>query len=201
MGGNLAKPDSPHSVDSLVQLAHGLLNQSKPLRNEVLGQTEEALKTGGVNARIPQVQRAVEASRTAASEATAQTKDETAQAGIGATPYAQNILAQVNQRGNLATSATLSDLINELTRAAPGIALGFTSLGTNALSGGANLQQAQADFNATQQRAFYEDLKNSLQSFSPSGGGAGSTASFDSSGYDTGTASSSTVNVPDYGGY
>ncbi len=98
MGGG-KKENSPQT-DHLGQMARALFNQTAGLRSEYLKQSEEALKTGGINAQIPIIARALEHSRQAQSQSRQTTTDNLARTGLAGTPFGQSILAQQEMTGN-----------------------------------------------------------------------------------------------------
>lgn len=162
--GNSGKTKTPEGVYELDRLATSLFKQTKPVRTEVLNQTEEALKTGGVNARIPIIQRAVEATRAGAGQTTQATEESLAKAGIAGTPFAERILADIRQKGALDTSTVQSNIINQIIGNAPGVAAQFLGQGIGAKTQAAGMDIQVQEFNDLQYKAFMQDLKDSIQS-------------------------------------
>src|SRR5438876_4705928 len=102
-GSGAGKPETPEQINKLGAIAETILKQTGPVRKELLGQTLEALKTGGVGARIPIIQRAVEASKQATSSALKETTASGGAAGLAGTPFLQSILAKTRVSGEQAT--------------------------------------------------------------------------------------------------
>ena len=185
MGGAPTKAQSPEGVDKLLRAAESILQQSAPARKELLGQTLEALKTGGVGARIPIIQRAVEASKQATGNALRQTSGDLASRGITG-PYASSILAATREGGAQATSQIPTNIAGEMIGRAPGIVGGFTGQALGGLSTAGSLDLNRQEFNVEQFAKFMEDLKSSLQSLgsygaSMGGGGGGGDAGINAS--------------------
>jgi len=91
---------------------------SRPVRAETYAQTLEALKTGGVGARIPMIQRAVEGSRVATSNALQQITESLASSGLKNTPFGQRTLAEVRTKG----AAREADIPTQIAAAMAGFA-------------------------------------------------------------------------------
>lgn len=102
MGGG--KKESSQNVDHLGQMARALFNETSALRKEYQGQSLEALKTGGIGAQIPIIARALEASKSAASQSRQQTVDSLSRSNLAGTPFGQAILAQQEIQGNQHTA-------------------------------------------------------------------------------------------------
>lgn len=80
-------------------MATTLFGASEPTARSVIDQLGELLRTGGVGAQIPIIQRSVEATKQATSQALASTDDSLRAAGLAGTPWGQNIKAQAQQQG------------------------------------------------------------------------------------------------------
>jgi len=96
--GSGAGSASAAAAQSLSRAAR-LERQGAPMRREVFRQAEEALRTGGVGARIPQTQRAIEATKQATSQALAAQEKGLAGTGLAGTPWGQQALAVTRQMG------------------------------------------------------------------------------------------------------
>lgn len=81
-----------------------IFGTQQPTRRILGKQTVEALKTGGIGARIPIIQRAVDASQQASARALRQTENDLTRGGLGGTPFGQSILAQQRQAGRQAAA-------------------------------------------------------------------------------------------------
>lgn len=96
--------------------------QQKPIAQQLASQTLEALTTGGVGARIPIVQRGVEAAKRAGSEAVRQTEETIGAGRLGGTPFGQSILAQTRQRAGEVSSLVPVELAQQFIAGAPALA-------------------------------------------------------------------------------
>ena len=99
-------------TNPLQPFAQGLQRASNKPRNLLLGQLAEALSTGGVGARIPFVQRAVEASQQATAQGLARTREDLARSGVNGL-FARNTLAQQRQAGGQQASQIESGLLQQ----------------------------------------------------------------------------------------
>lgn len=169
--GGSGKVDVPEGVNKLEAITKRLFQESQGVRKESLSQVEEALKTGGVGARIPIIQRAVEAANASSSQAQTGTEESLARVGLTGTPYGQRILAGQKQQGAFAASQIPTDYVQQLIQQAPAIGLNYAQAGIGAANAGARLRIEQEEFNGLQFKAFMQDLKSSLQSTGGSAGG------------------------------
>lgn len=178
MGGSVAKSDTPAQVGQLGRLANKLLTESSPVRQALLGQQLEALRTGGVGARVPIIQNAVAASRQATGDALQQEQGTLATQGLAGTVFGNRILNQGRILGDTATSRIPTDYASKLIEGAPSFVSQLTSLASGNLNNAAGLDLATQQFNDLQSKAFFEDLKQSIMSSAgagiAAGGGAGS---------------------------
>lgn len=103
--------------------------QSRPVREEVYSQIGEALRTGGIGARIPIIQKSVEASKSATSRAMTGLDEAFAKAGptFANSPYAQRIKGQTALAGAQSTEAIGPSIAKEFIDIAPSVALGSSS--------------------------------------------------------------------------
>jgi predicted RNA-binding protein Jag len=174
MGGAPTKVGNVQGLDQLFQAAQAILKQTGPVRKELLGQTLEALKTGGVGAQIPIIQRAVENSKAATGNALKATTDSAAAAGVGGS-YLQNILAATRIKGQQNTSQIPTEIASNFISAAPGLVTSMQGQGLGALTNTANIDLNAAEFNVSRFEDFMRDLKSSLQMAggAAAGGGGG----------------------------
>lgn len=84
---------SPYSA-TLGMFARQRNNESQQVLKPLAAQTQEALQTGGVNARIPIVNANLAAAKTAASSSMNSIKDHLAQSGLLNSSFGQEILAK-----------------------------------------------------------------------------------------------------------
>jgi len=160
------------NINTLMQMGQKLFKQSGPVRKELFAQVLEALKTGGVGAQIPVIQRAVENSRAASGQALQQTSDQLAGANLSGTPYGQSILAQGRIAGNLASANIPTDIAQQFIGMGPGLATTTAQQGLGAVQSATSLNLQRQEFNAEQFASFMKDVKQSVQSLFGAGMGA-----------------------------
>lgn len=83
-----------------------------PVLNEISKQIMEALTTGGVNARIPIMQRIIEAGRHATAQAVRGAEETSARANLG--PYGRGLIEGIGQQGEFATNQAGMSVIQSL---------------------------------------------------------------------------------------
>lgn len=98
MGGGGAGKSSTSTQTSpyatlLANWSNRLMKTWMPVQNQLASQTGEAMRTGGVNAQIPIISRAVDAARQGATQTEEQTRQALARSGTSG-PEAQAILGQ-----------------------------------------------------------------------------------------------------------
>ena len=103
-----------------------------PLLKEQSAQFMEALTTGGVGARIPIIQKAVESSRQAASTANRTTSESIGRAGLDNTPFGEMVEGGVRQQGEQTIAGIPIDIIREILAQIPNFTLGTGSTVINA---------------------------------------------------------------------
>lgn len=169
-----AKIEPSQAGEKLAGVAQRIIRETNPVRREILGQQLEALQTGGVNAQIPVIQRAVDASNRAASQAMEATRAEIARApGIAGTPFATRTLGDVALEGRARSAAIPTAIATGIIGNAPAFVEASTRSGLGALSQAADLDRLIQSFNSQQYASFMKDLKDSL-SYKGSYGGGGS---------------------------
>lgn len=132
-------------MNDLSNLSNQLAGGSLQFLNTLLGQGLEAAKTGGVGAQIPIVQKSVEASRRAGSQAQTQARGDLARSGAGRTTQGQDILARLGLESSLATERIPTDFTQNFINALLGISTQATgqSVGAaGAAASGANTARA-----------------------------------------------------------
>lgn len=187
MGG---KAPSTHAANLLASLSEQMFKESSPARRMMFQQLTEALKTGGVGARIPIIQRAVADVNTATAQSSRSAGAMMSRAGLGGTPYAASTLAGIRASGAEAAAKIPTDIAQQLIAGGPGLVT--SGSGIPGLSAAASLQQQAAASN----QAMWGGIA----------GGAGQAAGtlggswlFGRGGGGGGAASPSTVNVPSFG--
>lgn len=121
-----------------------LMREAAPSRKLMFSQLEEALRTGGVGARIPIIQRAVGDVQAATTRAMGQSREQFARAGIGGSPIALQSLAQQQMAGSQAAARIPTEIAGQIIGAGPQMVAGQEqqALGGFATAGAA-AQQAQ----------------------------------------------------------
>lgn len=117
---------------------------TKPIRDEVFGQVLEALKTGGIGARLPIIQKSVEASRAATSEALTATKASASGTGLEKSPFLQTLLANTRLAGAASTNAIPQNIAKEFIDIAPSLATGSAAQILTGLTGAGQLGNQRA---------------------------------------------------------
>lgn len=145
---------------------------------KAFGQQEtEALKTGGVNAQIPIINRAVDASRGAESSANQDTQQALARAGLADTSFGAQILGNQKMQGAQNTAAIPGNIAGQFISAVPGTA----STGVGAAEGAAASNYSSSG-RTSNTASFMDQLQQGVQtvtnpqgkqSTSPGGGSAG----------------------------
>jgi len=116
-GGSLVNSES-------LALAKQFMNETSGVRQTFTQQLLEALKTGGVGARVPIIEQAVEGTRRAASKATTQTAEELARQNLAGTPYGAEIMSNSRREGDIAAENTRAGFIQQLLQMIPGYLTG-----------------------------------------------------------------------------
>ena len=138
MGGG--KKENSSQTDDLGQYARLLFNETARLRNELTAQGLEALQTGGISARLPIIARALEASKSAASQSRQQTIDSLARSNLAGTPFGQAILAQQEIQGNQHTADIPTQYASNVIGLIPQYITALTGQGITGLGGAASAQ-------------------------------------------------------------
>lgn len=137
----------------LARFGRSFQRTSRGARKSYFDQLEEALNTGGVGARIPIIQRAIEASNASSSKTLGSTQDSLARSGLVGTPEGQRILAQVRQQGAYQSEQTPTNIINQLLAQAPNAVLGSASNITSGLQSAAATEGGLQASNQAQEAA------------------------------------------------
>lgn len=138
-GGSSSSETS--ATRALADISEQIWTEAKPGFTELVNQGLEAWKTGGTGASLPMVQRAVESSKVAGSQAMKQAESSLAGSGLAGTPYGESILAQTGLDSELAASNAGMDIGKYIMSMLPGLVTGGQS---NAFSGLGNTAAAQA---------------------------------------------------------
>lgn len=153
-GGKGGSGTAP-GAGKLSKLATQLFNETTPMRQQLGQQMMEALTTGGVGARIPMIQRAVESSKAATSQALQGTNKQLAQTGTAGTPFASGILSNILGQGELQTANIPTAIANEFIQMVPNFSLGSAQSGLQGLSSAVS---ANATTTASKNQAAAQEL-------------------------------------------
>lgn len=107
-----------------------IFRTQQPIRRVLSQQTLEALRTGGVGARLPIAQRAVENTRIATGQSLRSAEGGLSRAGLAGTPFAQRMLAQLSQQGRFAQSQIPTAFAQQLIGSAGGGSQQLPSFGS-----------------------------------------------------------------------
>lgn len=142
-----------------------------PLFSQMTSNAEQAIQTGGVNSNIPSINRAVDASRQAATQSQNSTRQSLARLGLENTPFAQTILAQNQQTSGQQIASAGPTQAQAISSMAPGL-ISTGMGGISAMSSAAGL-----DTTTTYNPGFWQSFVQGLQGAS-SGVGEGVGAYF-----------------------
>jgi len=164
------KVDDVAEIDRLAQMAQRLFKLGKPVLKESLRQTQEALTTGGVEARIPIIQRAVEASKLASANALRSTEESLASTpGLAGTPFASRTLADARMAAEQRTSQIPTTYAQNIIDAGQPLAFGAVQAGLGGTGQAAGLELGRKEFNVQAFASFMKDLKDSVEKLAYSG--------------------------------
>lgn len=121
------------SIEQALKQKKFLFGQAKPVQKELFGQTLEALRTGGVGAQIPIIQRTVESQKQALSGSLKDLEGGLAGSNLAGTPFGQRILAQTAMQGRQEISNVPTAFAQQFISGAPGLTQGATGQGINLL--------------------------------------------------------------------
>lgn len=147
MGGGGKGSQSTESSNDLNDIARQFFAETSPLRRNLIGQFDEALTTGGVDARIPLISRSQEQSRQATSNSLRQIDDQLAQNNLAGTPFGERIRAETLQSGEQSTAQIPTNIVMQMLQQIPGFVTGSNqtvvtglgqAAGAEASAGGSN---------------------------------------------------------------
>ena len=152
-GGSSSKTSTGSATSPFAPLIAKFAKSFLPSAKAFGQQETEALKTGGVNAQIPIINRAVDASRGAESSANQDTQQALARAGLANTSFGAQILGNQEMQGAQKTAAIPTDIASQFISAVPGT----SGTGVSAASGA-----AQADRSTTYTPSFWDLFNQGL---------------------------------------
>jgi hypothetical protein len=153
MGGGGGKGKSSAgdnaAMNTLANISKESFDISKPGLEEIISQGLEAWKTGGTGASLPMVQRAVESSKVAGSQALKGAEANLASSGLAGTPYAAATEASLGQQNEFNTNAAANAIGQQIMNA---LIQGVTGAQSNAFQGlgtAANVTGSQMNTSAS----------------------------------------------------
>jgi len=168
--GGKGGDSQPSGSKELEAFAGELREQSRPVREETFKQILEGLTTGGIGARIPIINSAVESSRAATSNALRQLDESLATTGLAGTGFGARARGDTLLAGEARTAALPTELIQQFITTALGQATGTPTTIVQGLGAAAG---AQAQSQAASQAAFAQLLGSMFQAGGAIGGGLG----------------------------
>lgn len=154
-GGGGGKQKSSPQIDQLGAIAKQLYNDTSSVRNTMLKQGEEALKTGGIGAQIPMITRALDQSRSQLSTDLASTKEDLAKYRLVGTPFGQSILQNAQVVGNQGISQIPTNFAQGMIAQLPGFVSALTGQG---MSGMGQAASAQSNVTSSYNNAYSQIL-------------------------------------------
>lgn len=127
---NNADAANPKSNEALAKLAEAFAQETAGARQGLLQAMEEVLSTGG--STIPIINRSIEASHQASSNALKSTDEDLARTGLAGTPFGENIRAGQKQQGQMSAAMEGEKLAQAIFQMIPNLILGQ---GQSAMSG------------------------------------------------------------------
>lgn len=123
-----------------------LFAESTPLRQLLLDQGLSVAQTGGVpQAKIPIIQRAVEAQKQATSQNLRGAQDQLSGAGLGDSPFAQGIMQDIRSKGDQAAATVSTQVGEQMMGSAANMAIGMPTIaGSNIGNAGQLMNSAKA---------------------------------------------------------
>jgi hypothetical protein len=123
--GQESSSSNSSTAQYLEQWLKSLAEGSTGTRDALLGVFEDVLKTGGSQATIPIISKAVEASMQATSDASRQTAESLAASGLAGTPFGVGEMARTYQQGRQATSQIPAQFSQQILNLIPDFILGL----------------------------------------------------------------------------
>ena len=128
---------------ALEDIALTFFKETTPLRRDLIKQYDEALSTGGVEARMPIISKSQERSRQATSNALQALDAQLAQSGTAGTPFADRLRTGTIQKGEQATAQIPTDIVMQMLQQLPGFITGANQTMVTGLGSAATAEAAQ----------------------------------------------------------
>lgn len=121
-------------------MAQGLYNETSPLRQEYGNQSLEALRTGGITAQVPIINRAVEASRSSLGDNLRNLTEDLAKYRLTGTPFGQQIYNQARIGGEANVANIAPSYAANFISQVPSFVSALTGTGMQGMGAGAGAQ-------------------------------------------------------------
>lgn len=132
-GKQTSQTELPGDLKNIITDAYGKIS---PLTDVYINQLMEAATTGGVGARVPIIQRAQEAQRTAYSTALDDLSKQLAQQGLSGTPFAAEQIGSLTTKGRSAIADVGPNIVNQMLGVLPNFLTGNQSAVLGSLASG-----------------------------------------------------------------
>ena len=165
------KTNDPLGPGGTAAFAQNLLNQTALPRKDLMSQITDLLQSGGVGARVPVVQRAVEAQTAAAGQAATVNRQNTARAGLSGSAFDVSNQLGMNTQNASQIASIGPNMAAQIYQTAPGIISNQTAQGLQAVS----METQRRAQNAMMQAQMLNAIRSSITGFY--GGGSGGQAS------------------------
>ena len=142
---------TPGSEAGLLARGGQMVRATRPVRDTAIKQLLEAMRTGGVKAKIPLIQQAVSRANQATAGAMTQTAEQLGSRNIGGA-FASRIMAATRLAGNQQAAAVPTQVAESLIGQYMPFVGQIQSLGMGAFSTAAQSAQQLAEFNAAQKQ-------------------------------------------------
>lgn len=115
-------------------ISQDLFKTAKPLTTGLFNQMLEALQTGGINARIPIIQRAVDTQKSKTSAALSTIDESLGQSGLAGTPYGQRVRSEAVTEGASKEADIPTNSVLDFLKGAIGLSTGTNTIAQTGLS-------------------------------------------------------------------
>lgn len=164
------KTSMPQEFKQIADIGRTLIRQTQKPRKELLSQMTEALRTGGVKAKIPLIQQAVSQQKQALGGALTSTAEQLASKNIGG-PFAQRALAGMRLAGEQNIAGIPTQMAEGLIKQTMPFLSNTQSLGMGGISQAGQASFAADAFNAQQFAKLMGDIRESLMGAGQMAGG------------------------------
>ena len=128
------KGPETEASDTQSEISQDLYKTAKPLTSELFGQMLEGLRTGGIQARIPIIQSAVDSQKRATSDALRSLDESLGQSGLAGTPYGARVRSEASIEGASKEAAIPTNSVLDFLKGAIGLATGTNTTAETGLS-------------------------------------------------------------------